>query len=263
MAFNTAQQGYIWFPFKNNSGYTIPPYSIIAVTGCLANTSRVTLTCGRTNDNSKFFVSTGGFATEDQSLGDCCITPHKIVTYTGTLAAGDRCKAKSNDWVVEKSTTGDSICVGIVDSTRKISIIYFSQQGSSEVKLIKAPSGGIPGRVGTLLGSATCDVWNEAANGQIQDSGEDILVDNWAKSAACKTGDRYGIAAQCNGGWYIVAEDCNDTGSTIGGGTGTSSGGTIVAAIDTSTTTPASVTGIGGEVRFRQGTTGSMGSGSF
>ena len=85
-----------------------------------------------------------------------------------------------------------------------------------EIKLIKAPSGGIPGRVGTLLGSAECDVWNEnATTDQIKDSTLNITVYNWTTSAVCANGDRYGLAGWCNGAWYIISEDCNDTGSTM------------------------------------------------
>jgi hypothetical protein len=87
---------------------------------------------------------------------------------------------------------------------------------TSTMKLIKAPSGGIPGRVGTLLGGVICDVWKEAATTQqIEDSGQDIKVMNWTTSAVCVNGDRYGIAAWINGGWYVIAEDCNDEGSTL------------------------------------------------
>lgn len=84
------------------------------------------------------------------------------------------------------------------------------------MKLIKAPSGGIPGRVGTLLGGVICDVWKEAATTQqIEDSDTDIKVMNWTTSAVCANGDRFGIAAWINGGWYVIAEDCNDEGSTL------------------------------------------------
>lgn len=84
------------------------------------------------------------------------------------------------------------------------------------MKLIKAPSGGIPGRVGTLLGGVICDVWKEAASTQqIEDSGQQIKVMNWTTSSVCANGDRFGIAAWINGGWYVIAEDCNDEGSTL------------------------------------------------
>jgi hypothetical protein len=129
---------------------------------------------------------------------------------------------------------------------------------TSQMKLVKAPSGGIPGRVGTLLGSVECDVWNESnTTEQIKDSTQNITVYNWATSAACATGDRYGIAGWCNGAWYIIAEDCNDEGSTVGPGTGSGSGGMVPDAIDTSTITPAVSTGQFNNVNFTGTGTGS------
>jgi hypothetical protein len=123
--------------------------------------------------------------------------------------------------------------------------------GSVAHKLIKAPSGGIPGRVGTLLGGVICDVWKEAATTQqIEDSGTDIKVMNWTTSAVCANGDRFGIAAWINGGWYIIAEDCNDEGSTLEPGTGSSSSGTVGDAIDTGTLTPATLSSGSYEIRF-------------
>lgn len=123
------------------------------------------------------------------------------------------------------------------------------------MKLIKAPSGGIPGRVGTLLGGVICDVWKESyTTQQIEDSGGQIKVMNWTTSVACANGDRYGIAAWINGGWYIIAEDCNDEGSTTQSGTGSSTGGQIGDAIDTSTVSPVVGIGVGGQVLYSGGT---------
>jgi hypothetical protein len=119
------------------------------------------------------------------------------------------------------------------------------------MKLIKAPSGGIPGRVGTLLGGVICDVWKEAATTQqIEDSGQDIKVMNWTTSAVCVNGDRYGIAAWINGGWYVIAEDCNDDGATLEPGAGSGTGGTVGEAIDTGTLTPASMVSGSHEIRY-------------
>jgi len=129
---------------------------------------------------------------------------------------------------------------------------------TSQIKLIKAPSGGIPGRVGTLLGSVECDVWNENnTTNQIKDSTQNITVYNWTTTAACANGDRYGLAGWCNGAWYIIAEDCNDEGSSVQPGTGTGTGGTVADAIDTGTITPASMYGESYNINFTGTGTGS------
>lgn len=129
---------------------------------------------------------------------------------------------------------------------------------ANRLKLIKAPSGGIPGRVGTVLGSVECDVWSEDANTeQIKDSTLNITVYNWTTSAVCANGDRYGLAGWCNGAWYVIAEDCNDEGTTTQPGTGGSTFNTVTDAIDTSTLTPASMVGESREITFSGTGTGS------
>lgn len=128
--------------------------------------------------------------------------------------------------------------------------------GNVPLKLVKAPEGGIPGRVGTLLGGVICDVWSEASvTQQIQDSGNDIKVYNWTTSAVCANGDRFGIAGWVNGGWYIISEDCNDEGSTVQPGVGSSTPVNPADAIDTGTLTPIVTIGVGGSVSYTSGAT--------
>jgi hypothetical protein len=94
-------------------------------------------------------------------------------------------------------------------------------------------------------------VWKEAATTQqIEDSGQDIKVMNWTTSAVCVNGDRYGIAAWINGGWYVIAEDCNDEGVTVTPASLATGGGTVGDAIDTGTITPTGMTLGTYEVRF-------------
>lgn len=93
---------------------------------------------------------------------------------------------------------------------------YVTDSSAAQV-LIKAPSGGIPQRVGTLLGSATCDVYGASSSGVISDTTENITVWNWGTTAACANGDRYGWAEYRHPIWYVVSEDCGDSGSQISG----------------------------------------------
>lgn len=128
---------------------------------------------------------------------------------------------------------------------------------AAKIRLVKAPSGGIPGRVGTLLGSADCDVWNEdATTSQIKDSTQNITVYNWTTSAVCVNGDRYGLAGWVNGAWYIIAEDCNDEGSAVQPGTGTGTFRPAADAIDLTPLVPASMVGQSHEIRFGGTATG-------
>ena len=87
---------------------------------------------------------------------------------------------------------------------------YIFQPSSFGQVLIKAPSGGIPARSGTTLGSATCDVWGSSGSNTIADAGWDIVVKNWGSDAACANGSRYGIAMYYDGCWWVHSEDCAD-----------------------------------------------------
>jgi hypothetical protein len=99
-------------------------------------------------------------------------------------------------------------------------------------------------------------VWNENnTTDQIKDSTQNITVYNWTTSAVCANGDRYGLAGWCNGAWYIIAEDCNDEGSTVSPGTGT---GTVPAAVDAIDTvlSPTAGTSAFYDVRYSSTSTG-------
>jgi hypothetical protein len=56
--------------------------------------------------------------------------------------------------------------------------------------------------------------------------------------------------AEIDGGWYVIAEDCNDEGTTLEPGAGSGTGGTVGEAIDTGTLTPASMVTGSYEIRY-------------
>lgn len=80
---------------------------------------------------------------------------------------------------------------------------------------IKAPAGGIAGRIGSLIGSATCDYLRFNGSSAPVDTTRDIQVYNWGTQVACKDGARYGVATRMNNHWVLVAEDCADEGSVV------------------------------------------------
>ena len=241
---------YFWIPFRNDSGETIPAYSSIKITGVVSGGARTTLTADQPDSTSTMYATTGPFSVIANGFGSACVSVHRVAKFTGSLSSGQRCKPKSGDWVMEQTSAGEFVCLGVIDSTNSLALVMQDQITSGGVKLIKAPSGGIPGRAGTILGYTDCDVWTESSSTlQIQDSGTGIKVLNWSTSSACVNGDRYGLAAWCNGAWYIVAEDCNDEGSTIGPGTGGSTGGKVTELIDT-TIYPAASAVASREMRF-------------
>jgi hypothetical protein len=254
----TIWDNYFWLPFRNDSGEEIPSYASLKITGVVGSTARTTLTCEKPDSDATMYATNGPFVVSSGAYGSACVSVHRVAKFTGTLTAGQRCKPKTSDWVLEQDSSGLFVVLGVIDSTNKLALVIQDQISSGGTKLIKAPSGGIPGRVGTLLGGVICDVWSEAASTQqIQDSGDDIKVMNWTTSPVCANGDRYGIAAWCNGGWYIIAEDCNDEGSTVTPGSGSGTGGRVTNPIEPQTITPATMAGQSRNVNFSGTGTGS------
>lgn len=143
----------------------------------------------------------------------------------------------------------------VIDATNKIAwarLLPFSSL------MIQAPVGGISGRVGSLMGGATCTIIvRNQSNDQLAASSSSVKVFNWATTAACVTGDRYGLANYIDGKWFIAAEDCNDEGSTVQPGTGSGTGGRVGDAIDTGTVAAATMFGQSREINFTGTGTGS------
>lgn len=97
--------------------------------------------------------------------------------------------------------------------------------GGDDLIFFKAPTGGIPPRVSNLDGSAECDVYEYSDK---SDTGDNATVQNWAETAICDAGNRFGWAVKVVGQTYYAAlsEDCSSTGGTTGSGTGTFASGT-------------------------------------
>jgi len=248
---------YFWIPFRNDSGETIPAYSSVKITGVVSGGARTTLTVDKPDSSATMFATTGPFSVPADAYGSACVSVHRVAKFTGSVSSGNRCKPKSADWVLEEDSSGQFVCLGVIDSTKSLGLFIQDQVSSGGVKFVKAPSGGIPGRVGTLLGYANCTIWTEASSTkQIQASTDTITVFNWTTSPVCVNGDRYGIAAWCNSAWYIIAEDCNDEGSTILPGTGS---GTLKALSDFTETTIYPATGTSGYYDMRFTGTGTGG----
>lgn len=190
--------------------------------------------------------STGSYPT----TGDTVPIQFLDVEHSGlpsTITKGERATAQQASTA---AVTGGLVPNGSDGVAFRYGRQWFWVSGPN-LKLIKAPSGGIPGRVGTLLGGATCDVWVESTtNSQLVDSGENIKVENWSTSAVCATGDRYGIAGWVNNSWYIIAEDCNDGGSTLDPVSTSGSNPKPADAIDTGTLPSVFTSGNFHEIRY-------------
>lgn len=107
---------------------------------------------------------------------------------------------------------------------------YRIQRIPGDNKLFKAPTGGIPAAANTLLKGTNCPVWERTPGAdaiRAATSGESINVYNWTPNVVCKDGDRMGIASYFSGGWFVIAEYCQDGSSGGGGGGGTTAGSSV------------------------------------
>jgi hypothetical protein len=211
--------------FRNNSGFEVPPFGVVRVTGYVEANGRLMLTAVRPSSTVGWFLVNNGTPVADGKVGVAQRGQIVRVAYTGTDPTVGMSVGVSQ-FTAERFPNGKPllqlVCLGIIDPTKKL---MWARAEPYTSYLIEAPSGGIPGRVGTLLGGAVCTVLVcDSGTEQIAASSVQVKVFNWSRQAACTEGDRYGMASWIDGRWQITAEDCNDTGSTVAPGTG---GGTL------------------------------------
>jgi hypothetical protein len=246
--------------FVNKSSETIPPHGVIRINGyTVSDGGRILVNAIKPASSLGRFLVNGPVEVEAGKVGLALNTSPAIVAYESgfTLSAGN--SYGIDGWKINVFPTAKPLVnVNVLadyDATKKYCVAEIRPMQSI---LIKAPAGGIPGRVGSLVGAAICDlVYLETSNQQLGTSTVQSKIYNWSTSAACSTGDRYGVASRIDNLFLIVAEDCNDEGSTVSPGTGSGSGGTVRPAIDISTITPAVSTGQFYNVTFSGTGTGS------
>jgi hypothetical protein len=245
--------------FYNDSSETVPAYGIIRISGIVSSGGRSYYKGDKPASSLGWFAVNGSRDVAAGEYGPIQTGIYQRVLYDSADSPSNGRAYGVSGFKARSYPTGQPLTQilihGIYDSTNYVlraSVVPFTSI------MIKAPAGGIPGRVGSLVGAAICDVlYQETSSEQIGTSTTQTKVYNWSTSAACATGDRYGVAARIDNRWMIVAEDCNDEGSTVGPGTGSGSGGKVAEAIDTSTITPAVSTGQFYNVTFTGTGTGS------
>jgi hypothetical protein len=243
-------------PFYNDAGETIPAYAIVRIQGAVDAHGRDVLKAKKPGVSDAVpgssFMANGSLSVEAGKHGLLQVGPLVRVVYD----SGDSPSVRSwygVDGFKARSYPGGKpytqvLIEDVVDASDKIAwarIVPF------HTLMIKAPAGGIPGRVGTLMGSASCAVWvSNTSNAQLSDSTLTLTVFNWARSAACATGDRYGLASVIDGRWRIVAEDCNDGGSVLAAASSASTATDVSNPIASETVINAAMAGTFAEVRY-------------
>jgi len=243
--------------FRNDSGETVPAWGIVRVSGYADAGERHCVTVVKPATTPGWFIVNGPNSVPDGENGiaqggqvvrvvyDAADSPTVLQHY-----GVDGFKARS---FPSGNPVVNVLIHGVLDSTEKIALATI--RPISEL-MVQAPSGGIPGRVGSLVQGATCDaIVMGTSNDTLTATSMQLKVYNWTTNTACANGDRYGIASLINGKWHIIAEDCNDGGSTVEPGAGTGTTVKPTDAIDTSTLTPLVTIGVGGSVSYTSGAT--------
>ena len=205
--------------FRNDTGETVPAYGVIRLTGLTTANERAYYTTAKPASTLGWIAINGPRDVAANEYGTIQSGPIYRILYDSADSPTNGKVYGVSGFKARSHPTGKPLTQilihGIFDSTRYIlraSIIPFTSI------LIKAPSGGIPGRVGALVGKATCEVLNLAtSNDALSVSTVTTPVYNWSTAAVCANGDRYGMANWIDGRWQIAAEDCGDTGSTLQG----------------------------------------------
>lgn len=122
MANRPLLDSYTWFPYRNDSGETVPPFALIEVTGTVSGSSRATLTCRKPTNSGCTFVSNGPFAVADGAFGDCMVSAHRIVKYTGSVAAGDEIGPSPGNWYASNDEFGMMV-LGVTDSANSYALV--------------------------------------------------------------------------------------------------------------------------------------------
>jgi hypothetical protein len=196
------------FRFKNVSGEEIPAFACMKIRNptSVDNTNNwLTLYCEKPDETGGPFVFNSQTPVAPNKYGRWITGTVKGLFTSGSPLVGE-IWGPTNDWVLESDgdralqvygDIGDGVVFGTTITT-----------GGGIV--IKCPSGGIPARVGTTLGSAVCTVCKRDGTDLILTTRTETVY-NTLLVAVNNTTERIGQAKQdIFGDYYCDVEDCSD-----------------------------------------------------
>jgi hypothetical protein len=135
-------------------------------------------------------------------VSGCCLALVDVVD-----AGHTRAKAVASEYVLESSDDGPLEILYAPGGTgeQECVVRFQSPQPPIVAILIMTPTAGIPARVGTTLGAATCDTY-AIVGSEILPTGQSVEVLNM--TATPVEGDAYGQAKRISGRWVIDVEEC-------------------------------------------------------
>lgn len=190
-----------WKRFANASGETIPPFSVMRITGCTNNYGEITFTVAKPNSTFQHdYLINGPIAVRDTKYGlGTTLAQAGYVAYrsgSGTPAYGEEWGAKNAQWTLEKNRPGFKIEGGI-KSTAGVDAIVARQHLVTD--LIGKPDSdiakGATGTVSIYMGAQGAEAVTEY----------DLTC---SALGAAVTGSKWCVVFWRNGVWYVGPWEC-------------------------------------------------------
>lgn len=164
-------------------------------------------------------ITQGTAATASGSLVQCRVAGVSMALVNVVSLAHKFAKPVAGSTTLVSADSGPVLLLGPAAATgNQLLLVRIDKGGDgAAIKYIKGPSGGIPRRIGNLLGSATCNFCDfNPATGTYTVTASTATVFNPISTTVLDKGDRFGRAAFFDGAWHVDIADCSDTGSGSG-----------------------------------------------
>ena len=148
---------------------------------------------------------------EDGAVGrvqvsGCCIALVDVID-----AGHNRAKSVAGEYVLESSDDGPIEILYAPSGTGELEcVVRFGGHAEETGIIIMTPEGGIPQRVGIVVGKANCDVYRINDSDELVATGEVKSIANMTASPV--EGGVYGQAKLVSGRWVIDVEECDPDG---------------------------------------------------
>lgn len=205
-----------WKRFSNGSGETIPPFSVMRITGATNNHGEITFTVAKPNATTyTAYLVSGPFAVPAGKEGICTtLTQAGYVAYdTGeTPSVGEEWGPTNGQWTVIQGATGFFICGGakltagvnvvaaiqISSGGDTVDTVQVYHEGGTAREIVEANASNVhPGRIKRFSGTMSThdDIW----------IGFTDNFDVWGGNVLAVQGEYYGPGKQ--NGTFTVGED--------------------------------------------------------
>jgi hypothetical protein len=201
---------------RNDSGEQVPAFACLQSTGTVESGGQNYIKIDKpvdTTGTSGAYLFNGVAPIEPGGFGVAHDGPVVRALSNGSSAtSGSRWQPVIGSWSIAPGGNifaaigGDDIASDVI----RINATSGSGGDSRVAAIIKTGSGGIPERIGSIPGAASCSVYGIDGSGNLYDTTEDIAVYNLATTAVAA--NVYGQAKKesWTGKWVIDYEQCEE-----------------------------------------------------